>query len=135
MVKFNKESVSLLQKKLSKKFSHKIIVRDGELLDSAIESVYQTFAGHDLYPTIEEKGARIGFNIINNHPFIDGNKRIGILAMLCFLEVNGVEMKYSSEDLINIGLMVASGRANYKQLLSWVNCHKITTKTQSDYEK
>ena len=59
-------------------------IRDKGLLESAIEAPFQTFGGIDLYPALLQKAARIGYCLISNHPFIDGNKRIGIHAMLVF---------------------------------------------------
>lgn len=69
-------------------------VRDEGLLDSAIGTPFQTFAGQDLYPTVLEKAVRLGFGLIRNHPFIDGNKRIGTHAMLVFLDLNNVSLSY-----------------------------------------
>ena len=78
-------------------------VRDFNLLDSALSSSFQTFMGQELYPSLLEKGARLGFNLISNHAFFDGNKRIGILIMLTFLEVNGITIECTDEELINLG--------------------------------
>ncbi len=99
-------------------------VRDLKLLDSATESAFQTFDGVELYPTIEEKGARLGFNLVSNHAFVDGNKRIGLLVMLTFFEINGVKLKYTDEELINLGLSLARGDVKYNSLLNWVISHK-----------
>lgn len=60
-------------------------VRDEKILDLAVEGIYQTFGGVDIYPGIEEKGARLGYSLICNHPFYDGNKRTGLLASITFL--------------------------------------------------
>lgn len=130
MVKFNKKDLLLLQQKLYKHTSQKLTVRDASLLNSAIESPFQTFDGNELYSSIEEKGARLCFNIINNHPFIDGNKRMGILIMLCFLQINGLYLKYTNEDLINLGLSVASGTTSYNEIVSWIKFHKSTVITK-----
>ena len=62
-------------------------IRAEELLDSALEGIFQTFDGKELYPTKEEKGARLGYSLISSHAFIDGNKRIGMYVMLTFLEL------------------------------------------------
>ena len=129
MLKFNQESILLLQQKLYKHTGQQAYVRDWSLLDSAIQSAFQTFDGYDLYPTVEEKGARIGFNIISNHPFVDGNKRFGILIMLCFLEMNDVHLKCSNQEIINIGLSLASGKTSYNALVNWVNSHKVNPQT------
>ncbi|MGB4505106.1 MAG: type II toxin-antitoxin system death-on-curing family toxin [Syntrophaceticus sp.] len=73
-------------------------VRDDGLLDSALNAPFQTFGGEDMYKSIQAKAAKLAFSLINNHPFIDGNKRIGTLAMLAFLEINGVEIKCTDDD-------------------------------------
>lgn len=64
-------------------------IRDEGLLESALNSPFQTFDDVPLYKTIEAKAARLGYSLVNNHPFIDGNKRTGMMAMLLFLELNG----------------------------------------------
>ena len=79
-----------------------------------------TFGGEDLYPTVEEKGARLGFNLISNHAFVDGNKRIGIYIMLVFLEINGVRIHPSVNEVARVGLAVAAGEMDYEALLEWI---------------
>lgn len=125
MIKFDKEKVLLLQQLVIKSSGGTAGVRDFGLLDSAIESVYQTFDGVELYPSKEEKGARLGFCLVSNHAFVDGNKRIGLLVMLSFLAINGIKMKYSDDELIEIGLSLADGKMKYEDLLGWVKSHKI----------
>ena len=95
-------------------------LRDFGLLDSALEGAYATFDGVDLYPTKEEKAARLGYALISNHAFVDGNKRIGMYIMLTFLEVNGLRARPSNEDVIRVELGVASGEIQYEELLVWV---------------
>lgn len=98
-------------------------LRDVSLLESAINSPFQTFDKVSLYPTLERKAARLGYGIVKNHPFLDGNKRIGLLAMLTFLEINGIELQYTDEELIKIGLASADGTFSEKQLLTWISFH------------
>ena len=98
-------------------------LRDVSLLESAINSPFQTFDKVSLYPTLERKAARLGYGIVKNHPFLDGNKRIGLLAMLTFLEINGIELQYTDEELIKIGLALADGTFSEKQLLKWISFH------------
>ena len=98
-------------------------VRDEGLLDSAINAPFQTYAGQDLYPTVLEKAARLGFGLICNHPFLDGNKRIGTHAMLTFLGINQLSLDYTDEDLISVILQVASGMLDYNGLLEWMKSH------------
>lgn len=98
-------------------------LRDVSLLESAINSPFQTFDKVSLYPSLERKAARLGYGIVKNHPFLDGNKRIGLLAMLTFLEINGIELQYTDEELIKIGLALADGTFSEKQLLTWISFH------------
>lgn len=90
------------------------------LLNSSIESVFQTFDGEELYPNILDKIIQISYSLIKNHCFIDGNKRIGIMILLYLLEINEVKHNLTNEDLIEIGLKVASGemdKTNFKRII------------------
>ena len=98
-------------------------IRDEGLLDSAVNAPFQSFGGIELYPTILEKAARLGFGLIRNHPFIDGNKRIGVHVMLVFLDINQVSFSYRDEELIAAGLSVAAGSMGYEDLLEWLRMH------------
>ena len=98
-------------------------IRDEGLLDSALNAPFQTFNGEDVYKTIPAKAAKLGFFLINNHPFIDGNKRIGTLVMLVFLKINGIEIKCTDDELIKLGLGLADGTVNNKDLLGWIIEH------------
>lgn len=98
-------------------------VRDEGLLDSAVNTPFQTFSGQDLYPTVLEKAVRLGFGLIRNHPFIDGNKRIGTHAMLVFLNLNSITLSYEDDELISTILSVASGEMNADGLLKWIQQH------------
>ena len=98
-------------------------VRDEGLLDSAVNTPFQTFSGQDLYPTVLEKAVRLGFGLIRNHPFIDGNKRIGTHAMLVFLNLNSITLSYEDDELISTILSVASGEMDAYGLLKWIQQH------------
>ncbi len=100
-------------------------VRDMNLLLSAIEAPFQSFDNMYLYPTLTEKASRLAYGIIKNHPFLDGNKRIGVLVMLVFLELNNVFLKYTDKELVMLGISVASGDMNNLEILEWINTHKI----------
>ena len=95
-------------------------VRDENLLDSALKTPFQTFGGEELYPTIHKKAACLCYGLVSNHAFIDGNKRIGILAMLTFLEINDVEIKYTDEELVQLGLGAAAGKISQEMILNWI---------------
>lgn len=125
MIKISKEKVLLLHQLIAEETGGDVGVRDIGLLESALENVNATFDGEELYKTKEEKGARLGFSLISNHAFVDGNKRIGVYVMLTFLEANGIEISCSNDDVVKIGLGVASGQISYEQLLKWVKEHKL----------
>ena len=120
MIKFSKEKVLLLHKLIAEETGGDPGVRDQGLLESALESAYQTFDGVELFPTKEEKAAKLGFSLISNHAFVDGNKRIGMYVMLMFLEMNGVHISPSDEDVVKIGMGVASGEIGYAAVLEWI---------------
>ena len=124
MIKFSKEKVLLLHKLLAEATGGSIGVRDEGLLDSALEGAFAGFGDKEFYPSKEEKGARLGYTLISNHAFVDGNKRIGIYVMLSFLEINGIRIKCTDDELVFIGLSVADGRMSYEDLLKWVIDHK-----------
>ena len=124
MIKFSKEKVLLLHKILAEATGGGAGVRDEAMLDSALESAYAGFGDKEFYPTKEEKGARLGYALISNHAFVDGNKGIGIYVMLSFLEMNGVPVQCSDEELVRIGLSVADGSMEYDELLQWVLDHR-----------
>ena len=124
MIKFSKDKVELLHQMIAQETGGAVGIRDEGLLESAIEGIFQTFGGKELYPTKEEKGARLGYMLISNHAFLDGNKRIGMHVMLTFLEVNGIRIDCSDDDIIEAGLGVASGKKDYEDLLQWVLEHR-----------
>ncbi|MBE6971386.1 MAG: type II toxin-antitoxin system death-on-curing family toxin [Ruminococcaceae bacterium] len=125
MIKFSKDKVLLLHQLIAEETGGSIGVRDEGLLESALEAAFSSFGGQEFYPTKEEKGARLGYTLISNHAFVDGNKRIGVYIMLTFLEVNGIRLECSDEELVHIGLSVADGSMGYEQLLNWVREHRI----------
>ncbi len=125
MIRFSEEKVLLLHQLIVAETGGSNELRDIGLLDSALEGIFQTFGGEELYPTKEEKGARLGYTLISNHAFVDGNKRIGMYVMLTFLEVNGIHMDCTNEDVVEAGLGVASGEMGYEELLDWVKTHRV----------
>lgn len=124
MIRFSREKVLLLYQLMAKATGGSIGVRDNGLLDSALESAFATFDGKDLYPSKEEKAARLGFSLVANHAFVDGNKRIGIYIMLSFLEMNGIRIHCTDEEIIHIGLSIADGSMKYDALLDWIYQHE-----------
>lgn len=125
MIKFSKEKVLLLHQIMAEATGGSAGVRDDALLESAIESAYATFDSQELYPSKEEKAARLGFSLISNHAFVDGNKRIGMYIMLSFLDINGVKIEATNDDVVSLGLSVADGSAKYDEILNWIVEHRI----------
>ena len=124
MIQFSKDRVLLLHKILAEATGGAVGIRDETLLDSALESAFSGFGNQEFYPSKEEKGARLGYARISNHAFVDGNKRIGTYIMLTFLEMNGIRIQCTDEEIIDIGLSLADGKMTYEELLRWVIDHK-----------
>ena len=124
MIKLSRDKVLKLHKIISDETGGDPNVRDIGLLESALESAYATFGGEELYPTVEEKAARIGFSLISNHAFVDGNKRIGMYVLLIFLEVNSKDIRPTNEEVARVGISVASGEMKYEELLDWIKANK-----------
>lgn len=125
MIRFSREKVKLLHQLMAEATGGSVGVRDEELLDSAIEGAFATFDGVELYPSKEEKAAKLGYSLISNHAFVDGNKRIGVYVMLSFLELNGIHIEAADEDVVSLGLGVADGSMEQKDILDWIHKHKI----------
>ena len=125
MKKLSKEQILMLHSQLIEEFGGSDGVRDYNLLDSALESPFQSFGGEELYPTIQAKAARLGFGLIKNHCMIDGNKRIGAHAMLVFLAINGIEIEYTQKELYEMILSIADGSLEYENLFKWVLEHQV----------
>ena len=124
MIRFSKEKVLLLHKLIAEETGGSIGVRDEALLDSALENAFSGYGDKEFYPSKEEKGARLGYSLISNHAFVDGNKRIGIYVMLSFLEMNGIRIRCTDEEIVHIGLSTADGSMGYEELLQWVREHR-----------
>lgn len=120
MIVLKKEQIILIHSILIERTGGLDGVREHSLLESAMQAPFQTFAGDELYPTIQKKAACLGFGLVNNHSFVDGNKRIGILTMMTFLQLNGMPIECSDEELIQLGLGLASGRISQDDLFDWI---------------
>ena len=125
MTKFTKEKILLLHQIMAEATGGDVGVRDEALLESAIENIYATFGGVELYPTKEEKAAQLGYSLISNHAFVDGNKRIGIFIMLSFLDLNGVKIEATNKEVAQLGLDIAGGLTDKDDILKWIQEHKI----------
>ena len=120
MIVINKEQVKNLHNVLIDKTGGAGGIRDEGLLESALASSFHTFDGEELYPSTTAKIARIAYSLVNNHPFVDGNKRVGTYVMLVLLELNNIIVDFTDEDIIKIGLEMASGKMDDTQLLELI---------------
>lgn len=125
MIVLSKKQVLLMHSQMIEEFGGEYGIRDESLLDSAMQSPFQTFNGEDLFPSIQSKAARLGYGLIKNHCMIDGNKRIGAHSMLVFLALNGIELTYTQKELYEMIQDVASGKKEYDDLLKWVLEHQL----------
>lgn len=117
MIKLTKDNILTLYKIMVDNTGGTIGIRDTSLLESALNAPFQTFGDEELYPSINEKASRLCYGLIKNHPFIDGNKRIGVYAMLVFLELNNINLNFSDEEIINIALKTADSTYSYDNIL------------------
>jgi death on curing protein len=101
-------------------------VRDLGLLESAIARPFQTFGGDDLYPTVFEKAAALGESLIINHPFVDGNKRTGFLAMTSFIQEEGFVFKSSQEDAYVFTIDISTGSKSFEEIVEWLKLNSTS---------
>ena len=125
MKKLTKEQIIMLHSELIRETCGVDGLRDEGLLDSALNAPFQGFGDTDIFPSLQQKGARLGYGLICNHAFVDGNKRIGAHAMLVFLSLNGIELEYTQQELSDIVLHIASGALQFEDLLMWIIQHQI----------
>ena len=123
MILLTVEEIMDLHTKLTAKTGGSDGLRDLGLLESAVYSAQSSFGGAEVYPTLAEKAARLQFALTANHAFVDGNKRIGVLVMLLTLKLNGVSLRYTQEELTQLGLSAAAGQADYDDILAWIRTH------------
>ena len=124
MILLTVDEIIDLHKRLTEKTGGSDGLRDKGLLESAVYSALSSFGDNEAYPTTEEKAARLMYSLVNNHAFVDGNKRIGVLVMLLTLDLNNIKLAYSQQELISLGLAVADGSSGYDDILEFINRHK-----------
>ncbi|MDY6054110.1 MAG: type II toxin-antitoxin system death-on-curing family toxin [Anaerovibrio sp.] len=108
---------------LEKEFAMESGIHDMGLLESAVHAPFQTFGSQDLYPDTYDKAARLCFGLAKNHPFRDGNKRTAVHAMLVYLRLNNILLKYDSIELENTIIAVADGSLDRDNLARWLKEH------------
>jgi death-on-curing protein len=105
------------------------LVRDMGLLESALAMPPATFGGELLHDSLEEQAAAYLFHLVKNHPFVDGNKRTGLVAMLAFLGLNGRRLEAPDADLIDLGFGVAEGRITKAEVAVFVRRYGVRGRT------
>lgn len=124
MIRLNKDQIIELHAHLIQETGGSLGLRDEALLESALQAPFMTYEDYDLFLSIQEKAARLCYGLVMNHPFIDGNKRIGAHAMLIFLALNGIELDYSQDELSNIILQLAAGQIKSDDVFNWLIAHQ-----------
>lgn len=125
MIQLSKSQILLIHDQLITETGGSSGLLDEGLLDSALNAPFQTFGEEDVYPSLQQKAARLCFGLVKNHPFVDGNKRIGAHAMLVFLALNGVELQHSQTELSDVILRLAAGEIEAQEFLHWILSHQI----------
>lgn len=125
MIRLSKSQVLLIHDQLTAETGGSSGLRDEGMLDSALNAPFQTFGGADVYPTLQQKAARLCFGLVKNHPFVDENKRIGAHTMLVFLALNGVELQHSQTELSDVILQFGAGEIEAEELRRWILAHQI----------
>ena len=125
MIRLSKPQIFLLHEQLIAETGGSSGLRDEGMLDSALNAPFQTFGGEDVYPSLQQKAARLCFGLVKNHPFVDGNKRIGAHVMLVFLALNGIELQHTQTELSDVILQLAAGTIQSSDLLDWLLTHQI----------
>lgn len=120
MIWLTKEQVLYLHSELIRATGGLDGLRDDNMLQSALFAPMQTYDDTELFPTLIDKAVRLACGLTQNHPFIDGNKRIGAHAMLVVLALNGISLDYTQKELSDIFLKLASGQIHFKELREWV---------------
>ena len=117
------DEVLVIYDQVMRETGGKVGIHDLSGLESAIAQPRMTFGGQELYPTLVEKAAALGYSLIQNHPFIDGNKRVGHAAMELYLFLNGHEIKASVDEQYEIILKVAAGEIKCEAFTIWLSTH------------
>lgn len=125
MIRLTKQQILLLHSQLIEDTGGSDGIRDIRLLESALENPFQSYGGEELYPSIQAKAARLCYGLVKNHAMLDGNKRIGVHAMLVFLSLNGYELEYTQKELSDLILDVAADKKQYEDILQWLLEHEL----------
>lgn len=120
MIILSREQILLMHQRLIERYGGTHGVRDEALLDSALNAPFQSFGGYEFFPTVIDKAVRLCIGLVQNHPFHDGNKRIGAMALLTMLDLNRIELRTNSDELSYNILQYAAGSVDDEFILQWV---------------
>ncbi len=123
MKTLSREQILLLHVQLINRYGGTHGVRDEALFDSALNAPFQSFGGYEFYPTVSDKAVRLGYGLVENHPFYDGNKRIGALVLLTTFDLNNIQFEATNQELEQIFIDLAAGAVDYEGFRSWVLAH------------
>jgi death-on-curing protein len=126
MIRLTRNQIVGLQEQLIEASGGLSGIHSEALLDAALQAPFASYAGVDLFPTVTAKAARLAFGLTSNHPFRDGNKRIGVLAMLVFCDLNDVTIEATDDELVHLGLGLADGTWGLDRCHAWVEAHVRT---------
>ena len=132
MIWITKEQIIEFQEQLIRKTGGSFGLRDEGGLESCIYSPLQSFDGKEFYSSIIDKASRVSYLLVNNHPFIDGNKRIGALTLLYILEVNKINYTFNDKELIDSYFSLAAGEITYQQFDTWVKDHILDNESTNE---
>jgi len=119
----SRQQTEILHQSLIDNFGGTHGLRDSNALESALSRPFQTFDNAELYPTVIEKAASLIESILNNHPFIDGNKRTGYVLMRLLLLQHGFDVRASQDEKYSFVISIASGELHYDQIVRWLEIH------------
>ena len=122
--RLNESFIMTLHDRMIDEFGGSHGIRDTGSLRSALAAPFHGFAGTEAFPTVQQKAARLAYGLVENHPFLDGNKRIGAHSMLIFLALNGIKVDYDQQELSDLFLSVAAGEKGYDEILRWLFEHE-----------
>ncbi len=122
-----KEIVLRLHELSILKYGGSVGIRDEGLMESAIARSYQTFGGEYLYKTVFEQAAAIAESIIINHPFVDGNKRTGFLAMLAVIEHENYFINTTNDEIYNFTIKISTGESKFEEIVEWLKLNSEKT--------
>lgn len=124
MIIISKEQVIFLHSQLISETGGADGLRDEDMLESALSAPFQVFYDMEVYPSVQQKAARLCYGLVKNHAFVDGNKRIGVHVMLIFLLLNKIELEYTQKELSDVILKTAASEISFENFFKWIIDHQ-----------